>query len=748
MKQGRAKILSATCRVHEDLSLANRLMNLMSNASQHSQTLVELLGERAQEFPDKRAFSFVRGQGGDQASVTYGQLHDQAMAVAAELQSRTQPGSRAWLLFPPGIEMISAFFGCLYAGVVAVPLSPPRARRFSGSLRAVLDSSDPAVVLTSAEHLTLAESLYGELPELGRIAWLATDSIPEGKKRQWRNPQARGSDVAFLQYTSGSTADPKGVMLSHENLLFNSSLICEAFGTDEGSTAVFWLPLYHDMGLIGGVLQPIYCGGSCTLLAPAAFLQRPRLWLETISRCRATISGGPDFAYDLCARKIEPAERSGLDLSCWRLAFTGAEPIRSGTLDRFTSAFAECGFRRESFLPVYGLAEGTLMVSGGPRGKPPTVIPVDVEVLRRHQIREANGSRTNERNLVSSGICLPGQRVVIVDPDISCPRQEDEVGEIWVRGPSVAQGYFRQPAATECTFQGILADSREGPYLRTGDLGFIHHGELFVTGRLKDLIIIRGRNYYPEDIELSVETAHPSFRVGHCIAFSAEIDEQERLVVVQEIEPRVRALDSQAVFRTIREAISTGHELEVSSIVLAKAGAIPKTTSGKRRRAACRDLFLKGGLENHACWTAETSNGRPRPAACIADKPSTPPTAKAIESWLIRRIAERLSVEPSQVPLHKPFMELGMGSLDAVEITDDLGRWLHRDLSPMAIYNYPNIASLARWLAKPDRTCRNWNPTRLPTAGVPDDGQLLREIRQMTPMDIEAAIVRELANSS
>jgi acyl-CoA synthetase (AMP-forming)/AMP-acid ligase II/acyl carrier protein len=711
-----------------------------------SQNLVELLSGRAQQFGDKKAFGFVRTQDGDGASVTYGQLHAQAMAIAAELQTRTRPGDRAWLLFPPGLESTAAFFGCLYAGVVAVPLSPPRVRRLSGSLKAVLDASEPALVLTSSEHLEQAENLYGELPQLQRLPWLATDEVPEDLSERWRAPDIRQGDLAFLQYTSGSTAAPKGVMVSHGNLLHNSSQIREAFGTAEDDTAVFWLPLYHDMGLIGGVIQPIYCGGTCVLLAPAAFLQRPRLWLETISTNRAAISGGPDFAYDVCARKIGPEERGGLDLSCWRIAFTGAEPIRAGTLSRFASAFADCGFRRTAFLPVYGLAEATLMVSGGPRGNPPTVVRVDATTLSEHRIREAAEPQSSARDLVGSGVCLPGQDVVIVDPNTSCPCDDDAVGEIWIRGASVAQGYFRQSEATEATFHGFLADTRQGPYLRTGDLGFIRSGQLFVTGRLKDLIIIRGRNYYPEDIEVTVEAAHPSFRVGHCVAFSAEIEEQERLIVVQEIEPRQRSVDGPAAFQEIRQAISSVYELEAHSIVLAKAGAIPKTTSGKRRRAACRDLFLQGGLDMHASWTANGRNGHSHPMLSGHREPLCQPTAKEIEAWLVQRMARQLSMATSQIRLEKPFLELGMGSLDAMEITADLEGWLKRPLSPTAIYNYPNITSLANWLATSasDPQVPEAPPTH--KTGAIDSVQLIGEIQQMSQEEIEASIVRELRN--
>lgn len=710
-----------------------------------AQTLVELLCRRGQQFRDKPAFRFVRDQHSDPVGVTYGQLDDAARAIAGELQTRTEPGDRAWLLFPPGVDSIAAFFGCLYAGVVAVPLSPPRARRYSGALRAILEASAPALVMTSSDHLAQAAQLYGELPELQELPWLASDAVSPERRTQWQEPQVGADDIAFLQYTSGSTATPKGVMLSHANLLHNSALIGQAFGTAEDGTAVFWLPLYHDMGLIGGVIQPIYCGGSCTLLAPAAFLQRPRLWLETISSQRAEISGGPDFAYDVCARKIGPEERRGLDLSCWRLAFTGAEPIRAGTLDRFADAFRDCGFRREAFLPVYGLAEGTLMVTGGPRGRSPTVIRVDGSSLANHRIREVDEGDGSVRSIVSSGDCLPGQRVVIVDPHHGRPCGQDEVGEIWVRGASVAQGYFRQQEATQRTFCAFLGDPPDGPYLRTGDLGFVRDGQLFVTGRLKDLIIIRGRNYYPDDLEATIDAIHPSFRAGHCVAFSAEIEDQERLIIVQEIEPRVRTVDSEAAFQAIRQAISTVHELEVHAIVLAKAGAIPKTTSGKRRRSTCRDLFLANQLEQHARWTAEHRNGCAHPLISRQPAVAGRPTPKEIASWLTQRIAARLSLDISQIQLHKPFTELGMGSLDAVEITADLGQWLQRPLSPTIAYNHPNIASLADWLATASDCAEPMDASCVTTPAVFEASQVLREIRAMSRDEIERALRQELA---
>jgi acyl-CoA synthetase (AMP-forming)/AMP-acid ligase II/acyl carrier protein len=710
-----------------------------------ARTLVELLSRRAGEMPEKRAFQFIRAHDGDQVVVTYAQLHTRAMAVAARLQARFQPGQRAWLLFPPGLESIVGFFGCLYAGILAVPLSPPRGRRLASLLEPVFNASKPAVVLTDSEHAEQAGGLYRELSGLLDLPWIAVDRIAEDESGQWRDPNMSDQDLAFLQYTSGSTATPKGVMLTHGNLLSNSALIQTAFETDENSTAVFWLPLYHDMGLIGGVIQPIYCGGTCTLLAPAAFLQRPLLWLETISDQRATISGGPDFAYDVCARKISEAERTGLDLSCWRVAFTGAEPIRAGTLHRFAEVFSACGFRRESFLPVYGLAEATLMASGGPHGNPPVTLDIDAVALGEGRICEAGSTEAPARQLVGCGAGLPGQRIAIVDPRTGqlCPGSR--VGEIWIGGKSVAAGYFEEPAATETTFRNFLPETGEGPFLRTGDLGFLYGGQLFVTGRLKDRIIIRGRNHYPQDIEATVEAAFLGFRAASGIAFSVDIDDQERLVVVQELEPRIRSLDWDAAFQAVRQAVSAAHDLEVYSILLCKAGTVPKTTSGKRQRSTCRDLYLNEELESLACWMGERRNGQHHPAVTEFQAPMVAQTVGEIEAWLVARIASQLGAPASQISVTTPFTDMGMGSLDAMEVAADLQQWLGRRLLPTAIYNYPNIRSLSHWLAAPDPApLEPLRGPRLPQEDF-DPEQTLREIQQLTEQQMAALLLQELA---
>jgi acyl-CoA synthetase (AMP-forming)/AMP-acid ligase II/acyl carrier protein len=709
-------------------------------------SLVEVLRRRASEMGHKEAFCYLAGDGGDEVAMTYRGLDERAMAIGAELQSMAAPGDRAILLFPPGLDFVAAFFGCMYAGIAAVPIAPPGRNSFAWSGEAILEASKPSLVLSTARHCQKAAQTYAT-PRLLQQPWVAVDTIPGDRAGEWRDPGIDGRRPAFLQYTSGSTSAPKGVTLSHRNLLNNAAIIQHAFGNTSDSRAVFWLPLYHDMGLIGGVIQPVYCGGGCTLMAPAAFLQRPAFWLETISRKRATVAGGPDFAFDACARKVRDEDRQGLDLSSWEVAFVGAEPIRAQTLDRFSRAFAPCGFRREAFFPCYGLAEATLMVSGGPRSAGPTTIQVRADALAGHRVRLTSHDGPAARRLVGCGESLPDHRIVIVDPETRLPCSDEQVGEVWVRGPSVACGYYEQPAATAAAFDGRLAHTGEGPFLRTGDLGFLRDNQLFVTGRLKDLIIIRGRNLYPEDIEQSVERAFDGLRVGYGAAFAVDGEDREGLVVVQEVEPRRRDLDLHRALQAIRHAIGARHDVEVRSICLVKAGTLLKTSSGKTRRSACREQYLSGRMEILADWQSHGEDAEEEESLEPSAASPRAVTAGEVEAWLSQRIASRLRLPRSQVLASTPFMEFGMSSLDAVEIAADLQRWLGRSLSPTAIYNYPSISALARWLAGPaadGRPMAAAQPAPLPQDQETD--QFARQLGQLTgeEMDKFMLIVEEL----
>lgn len=566
---------------------------------QEAATLVNILQWRARHQPYRRAFTFLTDGELREVHLTYEKIDQQARCIGALLQETEATGKRALLLYPPGLDFIVAFFGCLYAGVIAVPAYPPHPARFDRTLprlQAILNDAKPAVVLTVSSILALEEIVRAQNPKVGPLRWLATDQDLDRLADRWHAPTHTREGTAFLQYTSGSTAAPKGVILTHGNLMHNSALIQRTFALTSSSHTMLWLPPYHDMGLIGGILQPIYTGYPAAFMSPAAFLQTPLAWLESISRYRASVSGGPNFAYELCVRKITDAQRKTLDLSSWKIAFNGAEPIRPETLKRFAAAFGPCGFRQEAFFPCYGLAEATLIVSGGRTGANPLVETIEQASLSRNRVVESAPGQPDSIDVASCGGTLHGQSIVIAHPEMLSRCLPDQIGEIWVSGPSVAQGYWHQPAETERTFNAYLADTGEGPFLRTGDLGFLHDGELFVTGRLKDLIIIDGRNHYPQDIEQTVEHSHPALRPGCCSAFAADIDGEERLVVVAEV-VRGSTAEPSAVIKAIRRATAESHGLQVYRAVLLKTGGIPKTSSGKLQRHACREGFLAGTLD-------------------------------------------------------------------------------------------------------------------------------------------------------
>jgi acyl-CoA synthetase (AMP-forming)/AMP-acid ligase II len=585
-------------------------------------SLVALLRMRASCQAYQRACTFLVDGEREEIHLTYGELDARARAIAAWLQQRGLAGQRALLLYPPGLDYIAAFFGCLYAGVIAVPAYPPDLARIDRTLprlRAIVEDAQVAVAMTTEAFAALAGMLFAKDPRRQTLQWLATDTLSNAHAAEWQDPGVSKATLAFLQYTSGSTSAPKGVMVTHGNLLHNSSLIYHACDHSPASRAVSWLPPYHDMGLIGTIIHPIHSGFPVVLMSPLDFLQRPLRWLQAISRYQATTSGGPNFAYDLCVRKTTPEQRATLDLSSWSVAFNGAEPVRAETLDRFTAAFAPCGFRRQAFFPCYGLAEATLIVSGASKTFAPVVQPVQSAALAHGRALMAESREPGTQTLVGCGRMLGDQRVMIVNPDTSVPCGPGEVGEIWVSGPSVANGYWNRPEETAATFQAHLAWTRDGRYLRTGDLGFIAYGELFVTGRRKDLIIVEGRNHYPQDIELTVEQCHPALRPGCCAAFSVNSTGPERLVVTVEVDRRYRpqqpteqvaqsgmrcdaiSLGSQEITKLIRQAVVQAHDVRVDSVALLKSGSIPKTSSGKIQRHACHTGFLAGTLEQ---WEA------------------------------------------------------------------------------------------------------------------------------------------------
>jgi amino acid adenylation domain-containing protein len=659
-------------------------------------SFVELLRGRALSRPGRRAYVFLPDGEADEVGLTFGELERRARAIGAWLQNAGAGGERVMLLYPPGLEYIAAFFGCLYAGAVAVPVYPPRRSQGLSRLQSILKDSRPSVVLTTSTGLSRGAAVLEEVSPLGNLRHVATDTLGDELACEWRDPEVCGETLAFLQYTSGSTSEPKGVMVSHANLLHNARMMQRACDHTEDSTFVSWLPLYHDMGLIGNVLQSLYFGATCVLMPPPAFLQRPLRWLHAISHYKAHTSGGPNFAYDLCVRRATPEDIATLDLSSWQAAFNGSEPIRHDSLERFAETFAPCGFRREAFFPCYGLAEATLFVSGGPKKSAPVIRPTRSSELKRNRVVE--GESDDVRMLVGCGQTLAGQKVVVTNPETLIPCPPGEVGEVWLSGPSVTRGYWNKPEETEQSFRARHADTGDGPYLRTGDLGFIKDGELFITGRLKDLIIVRGLNHYPQDIEQTVEECHTALRPGCGAAFSVEAEGGERVVVVQEVVPRRKGLDLQAVDGAIREAVALGHELQLYAVVLLAAGGIPKTSSGKIRRRACRALFLEGALdvlnESRLEQGAASAPGFDVSAEAVV---SAPPGEREelLESWLEDYVGRLLRVGRERLERHQSLTQLGLDSLAAVELSADVSEKFGAEVSPAELLCGPSIAEVA-----------------------------------------------------
>ncbi|MFE5241280.1 MULTISPECIES: condensation domain-containing protein [unclassified Streptomyces] len=657
-----------------------------------SQSLVDLLRNRAEDGPGATAFRFLNDDE-SATEVSCAGLDRAARSVAAALQERgAVPGDRTLLLYPPGPAYLSAFFGSLYAGTVPVPAYPPRSLRNVDRLTAVAEDSRAAFALTTADILPLLEA-GAEGLGLRDARALATDTLPDEAADAWRSHAPAADAPAFLQYTSGSTATPKGVVLTHAQLLHNLGMISESFGCDPETRGVIWLPPYHDMGLIGGILTPLSVGFPVTLMSPMSFLRSPARWLRTISRERAHMSGGPNFAYEMCVRSVTEQEKAELDLSSWRVAFNGAEPIRARTLDAFSEAFAACGFRRSAFLPCYGLAEATLYVTGARAADEPSVLPVDPAPLEKGLV-QAPAPGTAGRLLVGSGRPLDGQEVLVVDPDARTALADRAVGEIWTRGASTASGYWDNARATREVFGATLADTGEGPYLRTGDLGFLADGELFVTGRRKDLIIVRGRNFYPTDIEVTVEQAHPSFRTGCGAAIAVEEDGTTALVVLQEVEGRaIATLDSEAAVAAVRAAVAQTYDLAVREVVLLKPGSIPKTTSGKVQRGQCRQTYAAGEFAN--LWTgADEAPAELPDAAALATLEPAERTA-VITRYLREQVAQVLGTGARAVDPAASLLSLGIDSLGAVRIANRARRDLAVVVPPARILDGADIESLA-----------------------------------------------------
>ena len=631
-----------------------------------SLNLVTLLKERAETTPSKIAYTYIKDADFNEESITFGELDQRATAICQVLAGYHGLGNRALLALPPGLEFIAAFFACLYAGVIAVPIYPPRKNRSLNRFDSVARSSGARFALIRSDLMDAVDTHFKNGEALKGLIWLSVDTIgpPEGHSPDM--PYIESGTPAFLQFTSGSTADPKGVVVTHGNILHNLRNTQETLQMCAADRGFSWLPHFHDMGLIGGILQAAYTGfADSRFFAPQLFLRKPSLWLDTISRYGTTLSGGPNLGYELCLQKVTDDQISHLDLSTWRVAITGAEPVRPSTLRRFAERFKKCGFRLNTFHPSYGLAESTLLVSAPLLHEPPCIHSFKASGIGSRKVEESVPGSQDAMELVSSGEIIGGQDVRIVDPDTRELLPGDRIGEIWISGESVASGYWNNSDATREHFRARTNERRHGCYMRTGDLGFIHKEQLYIAGRLKDVIIIGGINYFPHDIEETVRNCHPALADGFGAAFSVDDGGAESLAICHEIGRAFRGTDKGEIEDAVRKAVSLEHEILIDYLALTKFGALPKTSSGKIQRFRCREQLLNGELEGA---------GSPSQVKGMENESveSAPDSIRAplddVTLQLIDGIAKILRLPIDKMDPDKSLTTQGISSLRAIEI--------------------------------------------------------------------------------
>lgn len=706
-------------------------------------TVLDNLSFRAEQQAKEPAYTFLAEGDEERESYSFSDLECRARAVAACLQELGAAGKTVLLLYPPGIEFVAAFCGVLYAGAIAVPAPPPEPARLKRSLprlQAIVRDSGSSLVLTTAGIVATLEQQSARLPEFRGARWVTSEEIPLAGADLWRDPGATGDTLAYLQYTSGSTSTPKGVMITHGNLMANCAYSRKLWRYGSDSVSANWMPYFHDYGLVEGLIGPLYSGTPCYLLPPLAFLRYPARWLQVISSYRVTHSAGPSFAYDHCVERVSDEECAGLDLSSWRVASTGAEVVRADTLASFADRFARFGFRRSAFFPAYGLAEATLLVTTKLQSEPPVLLAVQSAELTRGRVVEAQPGSLGAQTVVGSGGCLDGVRVEIVEPETGLRCEPGRVGEIWVAGSSVARGYWERPEESAQTFGARLADTGEGPFLRTGDLGFLRDGELFVSGRLKEVIIIRGSNYYPRDIEATVEKSHPVLRSNGSAAFSIDTGEEERLVVVVEVERVFTRENRDEVAGAVRRAISEMHDLQVYDVKFIRRGSILKTSSGKVQRQGMREAYLAGTL----ALVGEPAMPAAPATPALRSEPSREPgslTPDGVRQWLVGWVSRELRLPEGEIDPRNTFASFGLDSNRAVRLAHDVEVWWGRPRPNTLAWDFPDLESLAAHLAGVVGATASWRaPAPSP---ICDENleRLLGEIELLTEDEAESALI-------
>jgi acyl-CoA synthetase (AMP-forming)/AMP-acid ligase II/acyl carrier protein len=656
--------------------------------------LITLLQKNSDKYPDHAAYTFLK-KGHEKSYLTLSQLEFLAKSVAGELQKTCISGDRAILLYPTGPDFICAFFGCIFAGVIAVPAYPPDPGRFKRSivvLLSIIHNSQPQKILTTKAYLDMAHLLFSEYPQLNKVDWIATDTIHQNSCFDWKYPDIQKDAIAYLQYTSGSTSSPRGVVITHEATLANLKLGEYLNGFTNESCIAGWVPLYHDLGLIAYVIGTIFHTCKCYLMQPNEFIQQPFQWLNAISTYKATHNAAPPFAYDLCVRKITSDQKKLLDLSSWMVAGIGAEPISYDTLNRFSETFEEVGFKKTSFYPTYGMAEAVLYISGGQPSTSPPILFVETDAF--HQGKVITCHPDNHRHgqyITACGQTEADYLTIIVDPETGVQLDDNHIGEIWHSGIGVGMGYFQSDGAiNDNAFHHFTTDTNKGPFFRTGDLGFIHDSVLYITGRLKDMIIVRGVKYYPQDIEITVQSSHEELRKGCGAAFSTLVDHQEKLVVVQEIKDfKVNDTILQNIQNAVEIAVARFHDLPIYDLVLIKKGNIPKTSSGKIQRNECKNLYhnQKFSKLNQNVYRKEIN-------VSLSDDYSL----QMIQKWLINRLAKSLDILPETIDISVPYTHYAIDSLALSNLTNEIEIQFHISIDLMTLNRYPTLEGLSRYI--------------------------------------------------